>query len=126
MILRGEQMNRKQKRHANKHKATKTTVFNHLANVAIETLTERYDKSRPRIGDKCKINIEKLISRKDWERLNPAYKQFVLDNVDTIFTVQEDKFKPKNDGFVATVALAEDTTEPKWLWCVDDLIKVED
>lgn len=118
-------MNRKQKRYANKHKATKTTAFNRLANVAIKTLTEDYDKSRPQIGDKCKINVEKLISRKDWERLNPAHKQFVLDNVDTIFTVQEDKFKSNKDGFIAIVSFVEDTTEPKWLWSVDDLIKVD-
>lgn len=117
-------MNRKQKRYVNNN-CYKPNVFNRLANVAIETLTERYDKSRPQIGDKCKINVEKIISRKDWERLNPAYKQFVLDNVDTIFTVQEDKFKSKADGFIAIVSLVEDTTKPKWLWSVDDLIKVD-
>lgn len=116
-------MNRKQKRHVNNYNK-KPNAFNRLANVAIETLTKKYDKSRPQVGDKCKINVEKIISRKDWERLNPKYKQFVLDNVDTTFTAQEDKFKPDKDGFIAIVSFVEDTTEPKWLWSVDDLIKV--
>ena len=116
-------MTNKHRIHINKNK--NTTTFNNLAKITVEKLITNVDKTRPRIGDKCKLNIKRITGRKEWVNLNPKYKKFVLSNVDTIFTVQEDKLKPKTDGFVVTVALAEDTTEPKWLWCVDDLIKVD-
>ncbi|MEE0859476.1 MAG: hypothetical protein U0M12_08445 [Acutalibacteraceae bacterium] len=118
-------MNRKQKRQLSKYKTNKSIVFNNLSKIAIDSLTAKTDKSRPRIGDKCRINIDKITNRKEWDRLNPKYKKFVLDNASTIFTAREDKFKPKEDGFVSIVAFEEDITEPKWLWNVDDLIKVE-
>lgn len=114
------------KRHSNKHNKNKSTIFNRLVNLSVTTLTAKFDKSRPRIGDKCKLNVERITGRKEWGKLNPKYKQFVQDNKNTIFTVQQDKFKPHKDGFVSIVSLVEDTTEPKWLWCVDDLIKIED
>lgn len=111
----------------NKHTNKNTSIeFSNLAKYAVDSLTTSIDKLRPRIGDKCKVNVERITGRKEWSKLNPKYKQFVLDNKNTIFTVQQDKFKPHKDGFVSIVSLVEDTTEPKWLWCVDDLIKIED
>lgn len=110
----------------NKHTNKNTSIeFSNLAKYAVDSLTTSIDKLRPRIGDKCKLNIERITNRKEWVRMNPKYKDFVLNNADTTFTVQQDKFKPKEDGFIAIVSLEEDTTEPKWLWNVDDLIKVE-
>lgn len=111
----------------NKHTNKNTSIeFSNLAKYAVDSLTTSIDKLRPRIGDKCKLNIERITNRKEWANLNPKYKQFVLDNKNTVFTVQADNYKPKSDGFVAIVAFAEDTTDPKWLWSVDDLIKIED
>ena len=72
-------------------------------------------------GDKVRINVERIRKHPDYEKMNPKYKQFLADNEDKIFTATKTK-KGFNRSFVE---FEEDSTDPRWLWCMDDLIKVE-
>ena len=76
-------------------------------------------------GEKVKLDIVKMVVRKDWENLNKDYKKWVLKNQDNIFTVEFDpKRRPgmaKNSTMI--VQLVEDETVPKWLFYAGDLIQ---
>ena len=73
-------------------------------------------------GDKVKLNYSKIISDKYYSRLVPSRKKFVEENKDTIFTVEYD---PRHTNNPQVVCLAEDPTDPKWLWYTGHLKKVE-
>lgn len=64
---------------------------------------------------KFKLDVDKIMARKNYERMNESYKQFLADNVDTIFTAHVDK------GHLISAK-----EEPKWLFWSGDLIKVEE
>ena len=66
----------------------------------------------------------RIISNKDWPKLNPNYRNFVESNKNSIFTVEFDPIKKEKDSFDkdTLVQFVEDTTDPKWLFFVWDLI----
>lgn len=64
---------------------------------------------------KFKLDIEKIKARKNYERMNENYKQFLADNVDTVFTAHVDR------GHLISAK-----EEPRWLFWSGDLIKVEE
>lgn len=65
-------------------------------------------------GDKVKLNIEAVKSRKNYDRMLPLYKEFVETSEDTVFTVHVEQGN-----------LISFIEEPKWLFWSGDLIKVE-
>lgn len=73
-------------------------------------------------GDKVRLRTKQIIERKDWMKKNPKYKAFITNNHDTVFTVQFDaKFAKAH----TLACLKEDTSDPKWLFWVGDLERVE-
>ena len=62
-----------------------------------------------KIGDKVKINVQEYFWKKD---LAPAFKKFLDENIDTIFTI---KYK----------MLCELKEDSRWLIYTKYLIKVE-
>lgn len=74
-------------------------------------------------GDKVKLDYVKIISNPDYPRLASKYKKFVEDHKDKVFTVEYD---PRHTIRPSIVCLAEDPTDPKWLWYTGHLQKVED
>lgn len=66
-------------------------------------------------GDKVKLDVEKIKARKDYENMNPRYKEFVETNPDTVFTVHLER--------ETLISLAE---QPEWLFWSGSLIKVKD
>lgn len=70
-------------------------------------------------GDKVKFNYEGIVSRVDYEKRRPEYRDFIEQNKNTIFTVKYDE-KYRNNPWL--VSLEEDTTEPRWLFTTSDLI----
>ncbi len=71
-------------------------------------------------GDKVKLNISRIKSRKDYSRLQPEYKEFIEKNEDSVFTVHI--YKKRGNDFAFLVELTEN---PKWLFIESDLIKVK-
>ena len=75
-------------------------------------------------GAKVKLNYDSIVSDPNYPKKVQAYKDFVENNKDTVFTVEYDE-KYKNKPLL--VMLKEDTNEVKWLWHSKyDLIVVED
>lgn len=73
-------------------------------------------------GSKVKLKYDQITSRKDWATLNQKYKDFVEENKDKEFTVQIDE---KIHNMFRLVSLEEDTTEPKLLFWVGDLMLID-
>lgn len=72
-------------------------------------------------GDKVKLNVAGIKSDVNFKRKTDEYKTFVDTHQDDVFTVELD---PKFHGNAILVCLAEDETEPKWLWHESDLERV--
>lgn len=73
-------------------------------------------------GEKVKLNYEKIIGHKGYRNLNPLYKKFVEANKDTVFTVTYDQKHAKNK---ILACFEEDTSDPRWLFWVYDLKRVD-
>lgn len=65
-------------------------------------------------GDKVKLDVEKIKRRKDYDKMNPKYKEFVESNVDTIFTAHLER-----------ETLISFKEQPEWLFWSGSLIKVK-
>lgn len=65
-------------------------------------------------GDKVKLDVEKIKRRKDYEKMNPRYREFVESNVDTVFTVHLER--------ETLISLVE---QPEWLFWSGSLVKVK-
>lgn len=74
-------------------------------------------------GDKVKLDLDALQKDPDWPNLRHDYKDFVLSNPDTLFTVQ---FEPRYRDDKTIACLAEDPSEPKRLFWVGYLIKQQE
>lgn len=75
-------------------------------------------------GAKVKLNYDSIVSDPNYPKKVQAYKDFVENNKDTVFTVEYDE-KYKNNPLL--VMLKEDTNEAKWLWHTKyDLVVIEE
>lgn len=71
-------------------------------------------------GEKVKLDVKKITSRDDWQKLTERYRTFVMENANTVFTV---KYEEKYGGTPSLVTFDEDNT---WLFWVGDLIVIKD
>ena len=71
-------------------------------------------------GDKVQLDIKAIKSDPDYKILTPQRHQFIQSNKDTVFTVEYDS-NHATDPYL--VCLAEDPTDPKWLWWTGHLKK---
>lgn len=110
-------MNRKQRR-AFVKKAKSKGISKNVAEAYLAIKEAGLDKvSLPKQfqeGDKVKLDVEKIKKRKDYEKMNPKYKEFVESNVDTVFTAHLER--------ETLISLKE---QPEWLFWGGSLIKVK-
>ena len=66
-------------------------------------------------GDKAKLDVDLIKSRRNYDRMLQGYKDFVEGNGNEVFTVHVES--PHMISFVE---------EPKWLFWSGDLIKVDE
>lgn len=105
-------------------KANYQWYLNNMHNSTTELPTQD-EKTNIHIGDKVKLNYEKIIHVSDYPNMTKEYKLWVEQNKDKIFTVEQDsRFKSNQFKFSAIVSLKEDNTNPKWLFSIIDLIKI--
>jgi hypothetical protein len=90
---------------------------------AINVLIPDVEPNPLREGEKVKIDVERIKSYPTWDAGNLAYKQFVLDNVDTIFTIEFEE-KQKKDKLACV--LKEDSSPIKWIFYQADLLRIEE
>lgn len=72
-------------------------------------------------GEQVRLNYDSIVNMPGYPKRTEAYRAFVEENRDRVFTVAYDDKHTSG----RCVLLAEDPTEPKWLWWAGDLIKLE-
>ena len=72
-------------------------------------------------GDKVTVDVDRIMSRKEFKNLQPEYQQFIRIVKGAVFTAHI--YRKRNDGFATLVELVE---SPKWLFVESDLLKVKD
>ena len=91
---------------------------------AQEYVERRYSHQQLEEGTKVKLNWELIRRHPDWKIQRKDFKEWVEAHKDEVFTVEWDEQKKKNNTTdkKILVCLAEDTTEPKWLFYTSTLI----
>ncbi len=71
-------------------------------------------------GDKVCLDLEKIKRHPEYDKRVPAYREFCEKNAGRVFTVEYDEgMRP------SVVCLAEDDSNPKWLFWDGDLKAVK-
>lgn len=73
-------------------------------------------------GTKVKLNWKTITSLQYFEDLKDEYKQFVLNNKETVFVVMRDKYRKKNSPLIS-LQYENGTKAGTWLFTEDLLIK---
>lgn len=75
-------------------------------------------------GEKVKLDYDRITAYPDWAELREDYKNWIATHKNEVFTVEFDpiKVREKASNVDKVVQLVEDTTSPKWLFFVGDLI----
>lgn len=71
-------------------------------------------------GDKVKLDLAAIQNDPDWPKLRQDYKDFVLSNANTVFTLE---FEPRYRKNHTLACLKEDHATPKRLFWIGHLIK---
>ena len=108
-------MNREQRRTLKKNSKKIDKTINLMRDV--QGQVNREGLSIPE-GTRVQFNLKKMQAHPDWNRLEQRYRDFVEQNVDTVFTVEYDEQYPKEPLWVC---LAEDPNPIKWLFYIGDL-----
>ena len=90
-----------------------------LAADVLESLVNEIDK-KIRDGDLVILNVDQIIARKDYPRMQGEYRQFVESSRNKVFVAHPHRERP--DGFSALIELEGVET---WLFWYGDLIQVE-
>lgn len=86
-----------------------------------QSLIERYEGkyANPfKEGQSVKINYDAWAEHHNIDRINPKLIEWLNIHKDETFTVEYEQ-PYSNRGYIC---LAEDTSQPKWLWSVDDIV----
>lgn len=111
-------MNRQQKRSFIKQ-AQKKGISRNVAEAYISVKESGMDiVSLPKQiheDDRVKLDVEKIKSRNDYQKMNPKYKQFIEANKDTVFTAHIER-----DTLISLKEF------PEWLFWSGDVIVLGD
>lgn len=92
---------------------------------ALDLLTRRVQAMNAEAlpeGAKVRLNYDSIVDQPSYQKRQQAYRDFVEENRDKIFTVAYDDKHQSGK----LVLLQEDTSEQQWLWHCADLIRVDD
>ncbi|MDR2572279.1 MAG: hypothetical protein LBD23_18550 [Oscillospiraceae bacterium] len=73
-------------------------------------------------GEQVKLNVDKMWNYPDWESRQEAYKQFVQDSIDIIFTVKYAEGYQDKPGIVE---LKKDGMVSMWRFADNDLLVLD-
>ena len=73
-------------------------------------------------GDMVKLHLKNIRSSKDYPKLSRKYKEFIQANKDTVFTIERPTGRLST--WKTVWSLKEDTSEPKWGFYEQDLVRV--
>ena len=114
-------MNRNDKRKFEKELKAKGYKHNEIEKMIL--IKEIMDnKKYLQEGQKVKLNLDKIKSHPDYNKLTEKYKIWVEDHKDDIFTVTYDKKYQINP---VLVCLEEDENIPRWLFYEGELTVIK-
>lgn len=78
-------------------------------------------------GTHVRLNVDQIVKRPDYSKMQDAYRQFVESNADTEFTVAYDEKHTSGKLVLLRYnrGLAEGETHPAWLFYSGDLIALD-
>lgn len=114
-------MNRKERRAQVKYLQKNAKISREAAKELVE---RRYSHQELEEGTKVKLNWELIKRHPDWAIQREDYREWVEAHKDEVFTVEWDENRKQNNTSdkKILVCLAEDTTDPKWLFYTSTLI----
>lgn len=119
-------MNRKQLRNMTKKIKRRTHCSSEIAKITAyiygKNAEENHKRSSIKVGDKVKLDVNKITLSKTFPTMNKLYQEFVTSNRDTIFTVAPSD----NSKHTSIFTLEEDVSDPKWYFHYKDLIPTEE
>jgi hypothetical protein len=77
-------------------------------------------------GEHVKLNVNKMHSYPDWEKLQESYRKFVDANADTIFKVRYFEKYREEPTLVELVNLENENEEIVWLFSDQDLLVLDE
>lgn len=110
-------MNRAEKRHPNKPSKIRQMIEDISVITKLKKAIEDGWQFNP--GDKVQLNMDAITSHPGYNERGTSYRKFCEENAGRIFTVEYN-----GDMNPSVVCLAEDTTNPKWLFWTGDLMAV--
>lgn len=114
-------MNRQERR----NQAKKLRVVGNLTKEEAQKIVDTYYSHKPlEEGTKVKLNWELISRSPDWKKQRKAYREWITEHKDNVFTVEWDSRRKERDTYDKKfmVCLKEDDTEPKWLFYTSLLI----
>lgn len=111
-------MNREQRRAHFKNQPRK---IKEAASRMADKILEWHNGLQP--GTRVKLDLKRMMSGSDWHGKTDAYRLFCMAHARETMTVQHDKVTKRRPDLVV---LAEDVTQPKWLFHISDLIVQEE
>lgn len=112
-------MNRAQRRATDK-KLRSVKGYNLYKKLLEESMKLSATEDMLEDGEQVKINVEQIMGREEWNKLNSDYQAFVQQNRDTVFTARIRRRSP--GGYPVIVDLDEFDT---WSFWSGDLIRLK-
>lgn len=72
-------------------------------------------------GDKVMIDLEKIAADPEYDKMRPDFKEFIKAHANEVFTLRKEA---RPDGPFAFVSFEEDTTDPRWMFYLGHVKKV--
>ena len=111
-------MNRKQRRATDK-KLRKVKGYNAYKRLVEESMKLQATEDMLKDGDRVKLNVKRITGRDEFASLQQAYRDFVMQNQDTVFTAKIRRHS--RGGYPVVIDLLE---EPTWSFWEGDIIRV--
>lgn len=112
-------MNRAQKRATDK-KLRSVKRYNQYKRLVEASMEQPATDDMLEEGEQVKINVDQIMEREEWDRLNPDYRTFVQQNRDTVFMAKIRRRSP--GGYPVIIDLDGLDT---WSFWSGDLIRLK-
>ena len=86
-----------------------------------EVIENRIGKDTFAPGDKVMLDVQKVMDDINYGQMKQEYKEFIQSHANEVFTLSK---VAKMSGPFAAVSFEEDETDPKWMFFIGHLKKV--
>lgn len=113
-------MNRAQRRSLDKKVRSKNGL-SQFDKLVLASFARSAEDNMLKDGDSVRLNVDQMMARGDWKRLNPKYRAFVQQNRDTVFTA---KIRSRSSGGYPVIVELDGCDT--WTFWSGDLMQVKE